>query len=809
MTDSSQQDPKDPRRDEGSGGEDRPRKGRSYTGYILVALILIITYLVIQNSIGKPKTITLPNFFNLLLRGRVEGVTIEKNTLAVKLTESDAKSGKAARVNVPESFISQHALDLEEMAEMGREAAGRDEKGVDELYILFGRALAKGSEPNFLVYKRYVLSIGGKNSLLVKMSRPPLNDLTDSTAGGIDDVEHTGLTDSFLLEPKSVVGNGESYNLTFNDLLKVTNTSAFNLAHGLPSPTEVTVPVVVGKKGTFSWAEGDELWQKLLVSLIPWVLIIAFLWFFVFRQMRGGGVGGNVLSFGKSRAKIANRETSKVTFADVAGIDEAKAEVEEIVEFLKNPQRFARLGGRTPRGVLLAGSPGTGKTLLAKAIAGEAEVPFYSISGSDFVEMFVGVGASRVRDLFKQARENSPCIVFLDEIDAVGRRRGAGLGGGHDEREQTLNAILVEMDGFDTDTGIIVVAATNRVDVLDPALLRPGRFDRQINVSLPDVRGREAILGVHVKGVKMHPSVNLEKIARGTPGFSGAELEALVNESAILATMAKKDYVYEEDLEEARDRIRWGRAKRSRIMDEADQKITAYHEAGHTIASWLLPDADPLHKVTIIPRGPSLGATMYLPDKDRYSMTKGQMETFLKICFGGRLAEELFCGDITSGAANDIKQATDLARRMVQEWGMTDSVGLISYEVGEENPFLGRDIGRQHRISDATAERIEIEVRRIISEAYEACRELLVNNSDKLELLAEALLEYETLDKEEIDGLLNGESIEAVRERAREAQANLERERKEATRPQVTPRPQPDPDPNPDFPSGLAGEGAG
>ena len=526
--------------------------------------------------------------------------------------------------------------------------------------------------------------------------------------------------------------------------------------------------------------------------------------------MRSNGMGGNVLAFGRSKARMTNREKSSVTFADVAGIEEAKEEVAEIVAFLKHPGKFARLGGRTPRGVLLVGSPGTGKTLLAKAIAGEAEVPFYSICGSDFVEMFVGVGASRVRDLFKQARENSPCIIFLDEIDAVGRRRGAGLGGGHDEREQTLNAILVEMDGFETDTGIIVIAATNRADVLDPALLRPGRFDREILVDLPDVKGREAILRVHSRKVRMHPSVDLTNIARGTPGFSGAELEAVMNEAAILATLNKKDYVYEEDLEEARDRVRWGRAKTSRIMDDQEQKVTAYHEAGHAMVSFLTPGSDPIHKVTIVPRGQALGATMYLPEKDSYSITVGKAQTHLKVCFGGRIAEELFFDDFTSGASNDIKQATSIARRMVREWGMSVAIGPINYEEQEDTVFIGREVGRRSQHSDETTRTIDAEVRRIVSEAYEATRVLLEEHREEVKTLAENLLKYEVLSREEIEGLMEGETVETVRVRLAEQKKKLEPQLAETpvSQPAVQPAPEDEPEPEPKMPPGWAGEGA-
>jgi cell division protease FtsH len=489
----------------------------------------------------------------------------------------------------------------------------------------------------------------------------------------------------------------------------------------------------------------------------------AIIWFFVFRQLRGmgGGPGGMLGNFGRSKHRVTSKEHTNVTFGDVAGIEEAKDEVTEIIEFLKNPKRFQRLGGRIPRGVLLVGDPGCGKTLLAKAIAGEAEVPFFSISGSDFVEMFVGVGASRVRDLFKQAKDNSPCIIFLDEIDAVGRRRGAGFStGGHDEREQTLNAILVEMDGFETSDQVIVVAATNRADVLDPALVRPGRFDRQVYVSLPDVKGRLEILRVHAKKIKLGPDVDLHRLARGTPMFSGADLAAIINESALLGTMANKDFVENDDLEEARDKVRWGRAKKSRVVDEKERIATAHHEAGHSLAQCLIPDADPLHKVSIIPRGPYGGVSFSLPEKDRTTYSEKYIRAMLRILCAGRVAEELTCGDVNSGAAADIRQATDMARRMVTEWGMSDRVGFIYYGDDPERQMKWLDLpgGREH--SQKTAQIIDEEVRKLIDEAYSETRKLIEKNRDKLEVVAQALLKYETLDASEVHALIRGETLD-------------------------------------------------
>ena len=497
-----------------------------------------------------------------------------------------------------------------------------------------------------------------------------------------------------------------------------------------------------------------------LQTMLPWILIFAVIWFVIFRQLRGaGGPGGMLGSFGRSRHRITPKEHTNISFQDVAGIDEAKEEVEEIIEFLRAPKKFQRLGGRIPRGVLLVGAPGCGKTLLAKAIAGEADVPFFSISGSDFVEMFVGVGASRVRDLFKQAKEHSPCIIFLDEIDAVGRRRGASFGGGgHDEREQTLNAILVEMDGFDTNSQVIVIAATNRADVLDPALVRPGRFDRQVYVSLPDLQGRYEILKVHLRKIKLGPTVDVRRCARGTPMFNGAELAALVNEAALLATMENKEFVEQEDLEEARDKVRWGRAKKSAVIDQQDRKLTAYHEAGHALVQALEKHADPVHKVSIIPRGPTGGATFSLPERDRLVYTKSYLTALLRVMVGGRLAEEMFFNEISSGAASDIKQGTDIARRMIREWGMGDVAGMVFYG-DEENTSGMLDLGGRD-YSDKTAELIDAEVKKLIDTAHEAARKTLLENRAKVEAIAEALLKYETISGEEVNALIRGESLE-------------------------------------------------
>ncbi|MCK6554633.1 ATP-dependent zinc metalloprotease FtsH [Candidatus Binatia bacterium] len=497
--------------------------------------------------------------------------------------------------------------------------------------------------------------------------------------------------------------------------------------------------------------DGDPWYIVLFVQWFPMLLLIG-VWIFFMRQMQVGG--GKAMSFGKSRAKLLNENTHKVTFNDVSGIDEAKEELEEIIAFLKDPKKFTKLGGRIPKGVLLVGSPGTGKTLLARAIAGEAGVPFFSISGSDFVEMFVGVGASRVRDLFVQGKKNAPCIIFIDEIDAVGRHRGAGLGGGHDEREQTLNQLLVEMDGFEANEGVILIAATNRPDVLDPALLRPGRFDRRVVVPRPDVKGREGILRVHTRRVPLSPDVDLGLLARGTPGFAGADLENLVNEAALLAARQNKERVDMADFDIAKDKVMMGAERKSMIMSQEERRNTAYHEAGHALVAKLLPGADPVHKVSIIPRGMALGVTQQVPLDDRHSYTREFILNSLTIRFGGRAAEELILGHITTGAADDIEKTTDWARKMVCEWGMSDRLGPMTFGKKEEQIFLGRDFTQLQDYSDQTAVEIDAEVRRIVSECYRQARDLLAANIDILHKIAEVLLEKEVLDGAEIDEII-------------------------------------------------------
>ena len=507
--------------------------------------------------------------------------------------------------------------------------------------------------------------------------------------------------------------------------------------------------------------EQQSVWTQLLIASFPILLIIAVFMFFM-RQMQGGGGGrGGPMSFGKSKAKLLGEDQITTTFADVAGVEEAKEDVQELVEFLRDPGRFQKLGGRIPRGVLMVGQPGTGKTLLAKAIAGEAKVPFFSISGSDFVEMFVGVGASRVRDMFEQAKKQSPCIIFIDEIDAVGRHRGAGLGGGHDEREQTLNQLLVEMDGFELNDGVIVIAATNRPDVLDPALLRPGRFDRQVVVGLPDIRGREQILKVHMRKVPLSEDVDSSKIARGTPGFSGADLANLVNEAALFAARGGLRLVGMNQFELSKDKIMMGAERRSMVMSEAEKRNTAYHEAGHAIVGRLMPEHDPVYKVSIIPRGRALGVTMFLPEEDRYSHSRRHIISQITSLFGGRVAEEMTLGKdgITTGASNDIQRATEVARNMVTKWGLSESMGPLMYDEGGEEVFLGRSAGQPAKaMSDETALAIDREVRTIIDECYDKAHKLLEDNRDKLDKMADALMQFETIDAEQIDDIMQGKS---------------------------------------------------
>ncbi len=503
--------------------------------------------------------------------------------------------------------------------------------------------------------------------------------------------------------------------------------------------------------------EEGSTFMRILISWFPMLLLIG-VWIFFMRQMQGGGKGG-AMGFGKSRARMLTEKHGRVTFDDVAGVDEAKEDLEEIVEFLRDPQKFQRLGGRIPKGALLVGPPGTGKTLLARAIAGEANVPFFTISGSDFVEMFVGVGASRVRDMFEQAKKNAPCIIFIDEIDAVGRHRGAGLGGGNDEREQTLNQLLVEMDGFEANDGVILIAATNRPDVLDPALLRPGRFDRQVVVPNPDIQGREKILRVHMKKVPLAPDVDAKTVARGTPGFSGADLANLVNESALLAARLGKKLVTMADFESAKDKVMMGAERRSLAMSDEEKKLTAYHEAGHALVAMYQKFSDPIHKATIIPRGRALGMVMRLPERDQVSMTRGKMNADIAVAMGGRIAEEMIFGDdmVTSGASSDIEQATRMAKAMVTRFGMSDELGPLAYGENEEEVFLGHSVARQQNMSEDTSRKIDIEVRKIVEAGYKVAEDIMTEHKDELHTLANGLLEYETLSGDELKNLLNGD----------------------------------------------------
>lgn len=525
------------------------------------------------------------------------------------------------------------------------------------------------------------------------------------------------------------------------------------------SDTGPLVDLLIKNSVRFGAAEppSQSIIGQLLFSSFPILLLIG-VWIYFMRQMQGGGGGRGAMSFGKSKARLLGEDQVGVTFADVAGIDEAKEEVSEIVDFLKDPSKFQRLGGKIPKGVLMVGSPGTGKTLLARAIAGEAKVPFFTISGSDFVEMFVGVGASRVRDMFDQAKKQAPCIIFIDELDAVGRHRGAGLGGGHDEREQTLNQMLVEMDGFEGTEGVIVIAATNRPDVLDPALLRPGRFDRQVVVPLPDVRGRELILKVHMRKVPLDEDVKPSLIARGTPGFSGADLANLVNEAALFAARSNRRVVSMEHFEKAKDKIMMGAERRSMVMNEQEKLNTAYHEAGHAIVGFIVPEHDPVYKVTIIPRGRALGVTMYLPEEDRYSISRQKLESNISSLFGGRIAEDMILGSsgVTTGASNDIERATEIARNMVTKWGLSERLGPLTYSEDDGEVFLGRSVTQHKQVSDDTANAIDEEVRKIIDTNYARAKEILKQNIDKLHVMAKALVKYETIDSDQIKDIMSG-----------------------------------------------------
>jgi cell division protease FtsH len=579
-------------------------------------------------------------------------------------------------------------------------------------------------------------SFGGRSSSSSSSNLKYSDFLTQVKQGQVQEV---------LIEGQSITGKLKS-GVAFSTYSPETDNSA------LIGDMDRANVSIVGKP-----PEQPSLLVHIFVSWFPFIVLIG-LWVFFMRQMQGGGGGRGAMSFGKSKARLLSEDQINISFNDVAGVDEAKEEVGELVEFLRDPSKFQKLGGRIPRGILMVGSPGTGKTLLAKAIAGEAKVPFFTISGSDFVEMFVGVGASRVRDMFEQAKKHSPCIIFIDEIDAVGRHRGAGVGGGHDEREQTLNQLLVEMDGFEGNEGVIVIAATNRPDVLDPALLRPGRFDRQVVVPLPDVRGRAQILKVHMRKVPAADNVDTMVIARGTPGFSGADLANLVNEAALFAARGNKKLVFMGEFERAKDKIMMGAERKSMIMNDAEKKLTAYHEAGHAIVGRIVPDHDPVYKVSIIPRGRALGVTMFLPVEDRYSYSKKLLESQLSSLYGGRIAEEqIFGADaVTTGASNDIERATSIARSMVTQWGLSDRMGPLSYSEEEGEVFLGKSMGKQKTVSDDTVRAIDSEIRTLIDRNYQRSVDILKEHEDKLHVMADALMKYETIDSSQIDSIMDG-----------------------------------------------------
>ena len=582
---------------------------------------------------------------------------------------------------------------------------------------------------------------------------------------------------------KATVTKSDVNDYTFKAELKAQETISVNgkdvsvkyISVYMPEPMiKDQVALWQQKNINYTFNKDSNEWMQILLGCLPWILIIA-VWIIIMRRMQGAGGGTRgIFSFGKSKAKLITQSAQRITFRDVAGADEAKMELNEIIEFLKEPTKFQKLGGKIPRGVLLLGPPGTGKTLLARAVAGEAGVPFFSISGADFVEMFVGVGASRVRDLFDHGKKNAPCIIFIDEIDAVGRHRGAGLGGGHDEREQTLNQLLVEMDGFEQNSGVIIIAATNRPDVLDPALLRPGRFDRQVVVDRPDVKGREGILKVHTRNIPLEPSVNLEVLAKGTPGLAGAELANLVNEAALLAARKNKKKVEMEDFEEAKDKVMMGMERKSMIITEEEKKTTAYHEIGHVLVARMLPEADPVHKVTIIPRGRALGVTSYLPIDEKHTYSKEYLEAIITYALGGRAAEKIIFNHYTTGAGNDIEKATNIARKMVCEWGMSETLGPLSYGAKEEEIFLGREIQRHRDYSERTAIEIDDEVRRIVNSAMAGAEKILTDNIDILHKLSMELLEREILDSEEIDKLIRGEVLPPVKKEGSNGSGNPE-----------------------------------
>ncbi|MEO0478271.1 MAG: ATP-dependent zinc metalloprotease FtsH [Planctomycetota bacterium] len=735
-----QRNPQNP--EQGRDGQNA-RRPRGFGGVLLIMALLLALFVMISNS-GNQKPASIYDLQAAAFRGRVEATEFKDGSVIARVVD-DGTEPKARTIEVTLPLDETVASDRQLIRDLVPYFATSDRNRYAGTEMSFADDLGAGY---LIAEQAHVVSLLPRP---VDEARPESSDESEETK-----------PQTFLSVIATVRGELNP------KLFVVPAKNRGQLDTAIAALESKSVPITRHRLATdpqaFRIERSNTSMFFFLSTIGPWILVLLIVWFFLMRQMRSPGGSGGVLSFGRSRAALYTKENrTNVTFDDVAGIEEAKGELREIIEFLKNPQKFAKLGGSIPRGVLLVGSPGTGKTLLAKAIAGEAEVPFFSISGSDFVEMFVGVGASRVRDLFKQARENSPCIVFLDEIDAVGRKRGSGMGGGHDEREQTLNAILVEMDGFDSDKGTILIAATNRPDVLDPALMRPGRFDRQVTIDMPDANGREHILRVHARKVKLRSDVDLAVIARATPGFSGAELAALMNEAAILAAMGNKDAIDLSDLEEARDRVRFGREKRSRKMDEDDLRVTAYHEAGHALVSALIPDQDPVHKVTIVSRGMALGLTMSLPERDDYHQRRSKLLGRIAVCYGGRIAEEIIYGEISAGAQNDIEQATNLAKVMVCELGMSKKVGPINYTQVREQNFLGRDFSIASDVSEQTLQLINDEIRTLCDQQYQRATEILQTHRKELDAVAEGLLRYETLSGDEVSVILRGDDLEEFR----------------------------------------------
>ncbi len=751
-----------------STAPDKNKKNRSFGAFLLFLTVLVAVLFIFNKEIAKnSKTLTQDQYEYYLVKGQVESQKFSgQNRITGKLKTSQ-RLGDADFQEFEVSYASLGTIE-QRLREFKAVPSCQTIKTAELLDgIEHGAYLAQSARLITSTYEPAHLRPKDSDTPSTPIARPTvqrtellLQVIAPSKveyAARQEQAQHGATSEAPHFPLPAASGN---FPLLVEDLKEVAPLLAV-LKKQEVVPLQLNFDLA-NDKGT-QWSDTSSMMQQVLLLYAPWLIIFIVVLFFM-RQMRNQGGAGGVMSFGRSRAQLYTKEKhTNITFDDVAGAQEAKDEVREVVEFLKNPTRFTKIGGRIPRGVLLVGPPGCGKTLLAKAIAGEAEVPFFSISGSDFVEMFVGVGASRVRDLFKQARENSPCIIFLDEIDAVGRRRGSGMGGGHDEREQTLNAILVEMDGFGTDEGIILIAATNRPDVLDPALLRPGRFDREVVIDLPDLEGREEILRVHLKKVKAGPDALPGKIAKLTAGYSGADLAAIINEAAIRAALNRKEEISLEDLDESREKVRYGRQKLSRKVELEDKKITAYHEAGHTVVAATIPEVDNPHKVSIVPRGRSLGVTWIMPDKESYHMQKKRMVGQLAWMFGGRVAEQEFCGDISAGAADDIRRATDLAKAMVTELGMSERIGPINYAERQGSDFLGTELMRGRDHSEETTREIDEEVRRILTEAHERARLIVTEKRPELERIAQALLAYETLTGDDVKRLMHGDSVESLR----------------------------------------------